>query len=310
LPRILAFCLLFALLGVAAAHEGSYGILLLAHGGDPSWNREIMKIRSALEAETPAEAAFGMADAREIQAAVKRLEARRVSKIVAVPLFVNSRSEVMDQTRYVLGLSLKPSEILRDALSGLSHQDACQPQACGAHHHSFSLERVRSSLPLVLTPALDGHPLVAEILLERARALSREPGRETVILVGHGPVDEEANREWLTTMKSLAGVVRARGGFGAVLAATIRDDSPQEVKAAAAQALRRMVREGVGRVLVVPHLIARGGIERHILAILEGLTYSWDGRTLCPHPNMALWAAQAAAEGARREDMKRFWALF
>lgn len=297
--------LLLAVLAPAWAASGgpSYGILLLAHGGAPAWNEQVLALRSSVDETVPTEVAFGMADPKELARALRRLERRRPGKVVAVPLFINSASEVLDQTRYVLGLASRPSETMRRASLAMA-----QAHPFGAHrHHLFSLERVKSSLPLVMTPALDCHPLIGEVLLERARGLSRDPGSETVVLVGHGPVDEAAVRHWEEAMGVLAEGLRKEGGFRAVKAGLLRDDAQASVRAAAVRRLRRMVEEAgrsEGRVLVVPYLIAQGGIEEKIVAALEGLRYEWDSRTIMPHANVGRWLAEVSRRGAQAADMR------
>lgn len=274
-------------LGAAAAE---HGVLLLAHGGDAGWNREVGAVRDRLAERAPTELAIGMADRDALQRAVLALQRVNVKRIVAVPLFVHSRSEVLDQTRYLLGLRERPSEILREAMAHAVHGNG--------RKHSFSSERVAIGVPIAMTAALDDHPLVAEILLERAAKLSRTPGHETVLLVGHGPVDDKANEEWLKTMGRLCEQIKRRGGFKAASAYTLRDDSPPEVQRGAVEQLRQAVAAAGrdGAAIVLPHLIARGGIETHIVAALSGLSYRWDGRTLLPHPNIARWA-EAAGDG-------------
>lgn len=258
------------------------GLLLLAHGGNRDWNREVAKVRDGLEASAPTEVALGMADPKTIQAAIDKLEKSGVKKIVVVPLFVNSSSEVLEQTRYVLGLREKPSEVMRRAAEHMpkSHRG----------HHMFSLERAKTSLPVSMTPALDDHPLVAEILAERARRLSMEPSEETVVLVAHGPVDEAAMSGWDAAMTSLAGRLT---GFKEVAYVSLRDDAPPPVRAAAVQRLRALV-ESRNNVIIVPLLMARGGIEKKIPAALKGLKYRWDGKTLMPHPNIERWVKEVA----------------
>lgn len=292
--------LLFALGAGALESPPPYGVLLLAHGGNDEWNREILEVRRTLGGKIPVEVAFGMADPREISAAVGRLEAARAGRIVAVPLFINSSSEVMDQTRYVLGLAEKPSETLLKSMRAGGHGTG--------HPHAVSSQRVEVNVALILTPALDDHPLVSEVLSERARTLSKDPGREVVVLVGHGPVDDRANTSWERTLRNLASELRKRGGYRAVRGATLRDDAPPAVRERAVRELRRLISRSAveGRVLVVPYLIARGGIEEKVPAALKGLKYSWDARTLMPHPAILRWVKESAAGGAKRDDMRRF----
>ncbi len=301
------FVLAFLAASWAADAPASYGVLLLAHGGDAQWNREVEAVGRDLRAKVPVEIAFGMADQAAISEAVRRLEARGPAKIVAVPLFVNSESEVMDQTRFVLGLRSEPSKTLGDALRAMGEAHAGHPGAA-AHSHSFSTERVKIRSPFVLTPALDEHPVVLDILAERAKALSKDPSREVVLLVGHGPVDEKAHRAWSRTLRNLSGELRKRGGYRAVRGATLRDDAPPAVRAKAVQELRALVTRSAveGRVLVVPYLMAKGGIEGKVLDALKGLKFAWDAKTLMPHPAIARWVEESAAVGSKKEDMRRF----
>lgn len=284
-----------------APSAGSYGVLLLAHGGGAQWNAEAARIARSLSRQAPTELALGMADRDEIQAALERLAARRVSKVVAVPLFISSRSEVLDQTQYVLGLRAKPSETLKRAMAALP------PEAMRAMHamHGGKMPdldaRASTKLPVVMTKALDDDPVVADIELDRARALSKDPKRETVFLVAHGPVNDKENQDWLSTMRRVARIVKERGGFRDVQVATIRDDSPKPVKAAALRELRGRVRAAgkAGRAIVLPYLIARGGIEDHISAALAGLPFAWSGRTLAPDPRLARWASRQARAASK-----------
>lgn len=293
----IAAALSLLLLAAPARAEAPYGILLLAHGGDASWNQEVERLRAEVDAKVATETALGMADPKSLQAAVDRLQKRKVKRIVAVPLFVQSRSEVLDQTAYALGLTDTPSEALRAGLERMAKAHG----AHAAHHgHSmeFSVERVKASAPIALARALDDHPLVGRILNERAQALSKDPARERVVLVAHGPVDEKAVAAWNGSMRSLCAALK---GFRSCDHALLRDDAAPEIRAAAVAALRAKVAGAKGeksRALVLPVLIARGGIERKIVKDLAGLDYAWDGRTLMPHDGFAGWVLERAAAAA------------
>lgn len=282
--------------------SAALGILLLAHGGDPSWNAEVEKLRASVDAKAPAEAALGMADPESLQAAVERLQARGVRRIAAVPLFVSSNSEVLDQTKYALKLADKPSEALRLGFERMAkaHAGAHAHHGAGAmpagHRMEFSLARVDAKVPVAMTAALDDDELVASILLERAKGLSKDAKGETVILVAHGPFDDEAVAAWQGALDRLAARVRKEGGFKAAGAALLRDDSAPEVRSAAVMRLRKAVEYAGGKALVVPVLIARGGIEKKIETDLKGLKYAWDGKTLMPHDGFDSWVLRRASE--------------
>jgi sirohydrochlorin ferrochelatase len=275
-----------------AAPKATDGVLLLAHGGDPAWNAEVESLRVRVDSAAPAELALGMADPAALQAAVDRLEGRGVSRIVAVPLFVHSRSEVMDQTRYALGLADKPSEVMREAAERMKHMK--MPPGMPMHRMpSFSLERVRLKVPIFMAAAIDSDPFVSRVLLDRAKALSRDPGRETVVLVAHGPVDDADVPAWMESLAAHAEAVRAGGPFGAAVFGVLRDDAPPPVRARAVAALRALVSAASargGRALVVPVLIARGG--------LAGLDFAWSGEALMPHDGFDAWVLSRASSAA------------
>ncbi|MEK7389626.1 MAG: hypothetical protein AAB036_08005 [Elusimicrobiota bacterium] len=292
---------LLTLLTLAGQAQKSqpYGILLLAHGGNSAWDKNVEQLRARADARVPTELALGMADAAALQRGVDRLAARGIKKIIAVPLFVLSRSEVLDQTRFALGLREKPSEVLRDALAALPHGHGSH--GASGHRHSFSTASVRLPLPLEMTPALDDDPLVSRILRARARALSSAPSRETVILVAHGPVDDAALPAWQGTLSTLAGRLKSEGGFRGVSYALLRDDAPAPVRSAAVADFRAQVSAASksGKALVVPLLIAQGGIENKIPRDLAGLEYSWNAKTLMPDDRFAAWVLARAAAAAQ-----------
>ncbi len=303
----LAAVLLAASRGVAAILAAPdakpYGILLLAHGGEKGWDAEIERLRVRVDSTVPTEAAIGMADPATLQAGIDKLAARGVARVIAVPLFIHSRSEILDQTAYALGLSDKPSEVLRAA----SERMKSMPMPPGMPMmNMFSLDRVKTALPITMTTALDDSALVSNILLERAKALSRDAKTETVILVAHGPVDESAVGAWNDALAKHAAFVRREGGFLGASFALLRDDAAPDVRAASVRALRELVRAGGkdGRALVVPVLIARGGIEGKLPRDLAGLKYAWDGSTLMPHDGFEGWVLERAAAAAAAAAQK------
>lgn len=267
---------------VVAAQDKTTGVLVLAHGthahGDhaahapetvPSWNAAVLNAVQPLKSKYPLEVAFGMADPETIKESVRKLEEKGVRDVVVVPLFISSHSPIIGNSRYILGLQ----------------QELALTTDVGA------LPRIDSKVRFTMTKALDDSPLVAETLLERAKDMSVNPDRETIILVGHGPNDENENRLWLNDMRKLASLVQEKWRFKEVLAATWRSDAQKSIKDKAVQELRRMV-ETAGKdgwVIVVPHLLASGGVEGEIADALKGLSYRYNGKALLPHENITKW---------------------
>ena len=256
--------------------EPKVGVLVVAHGGTNRWNAAVREAVKQTKLKMPIEVALGMGmhphEATGFQVAVDRLERKGVERIVVVPLLVSSHSDVYRQFEYLFGV----------------RTEAAWPQ----------VKPLRLEVPVVMGGALDADPLVGEILLARAKALSRQPEKETVILLAHGPNDDADNERWLADMRQLAGAIKTSGGFHEVLSLTLRDDAPRAVQEQATQRLRQAVQRvgEQGRAVVVPLLIAPGGIERKIPERLAGLSYQFSGQTLLPHPKVAGWVARQARQ--------------
>ena len=296
----LLLALLSALLtpGVVEAQ----GVLLLAHGGSGDWNREVLALADRIDSSRPVEVAFGMANKRTIQDAVDRLTERGVSGIVAVPLFISSHSSVLRATEYLLGSRDEaPPELQAFARMGArrdsGHADA---DADADADPSFDrTTRIETAVPISVTTALDGHSLVAEILISRAVDVSRTPEDEIVVLVAHGPSSAEDNDLWLDNMRSLAERMHLRTRFSRIQYLTVRDDAPDPVRSQATAELRAVVEGAVQEgksVLVVPLLLTYGGIEVGIRRRLEGLPYRMARQALLPDVRLAQWVLVQAAD--------------
>jgi len=256
---------------VAIAESSEVGVLILAHGAGPEWNGQVQKAVEEAKIPYPTEIAFGMGmmpqEVENIQKAVQRLESQGIRRIRAIPLLVSSYSSVYRQYEYLLGLRPEPS---------------------WPHH---PVNPVKLQADVRMGRALDDSSLVAQVLLERALGLSKEPAKEAVLLVGHGPEEDPDNEKWLAAMQSLGDRVQREGRFAAIAAATLRDDAPAAVKE---EAIRRLRSQAVSlsksyRVLVVPLLMSKNGIEQKIAHALEGLPAVYTGEALLPHANISRW---------------------
>jgi len=259
--------------------ERTIGVVVLAHGGSRRWNQTVRRTVAQAKLSVPTEVVFGMGmhphEVDQLQQAVERLERRGARRLVVVPLLISSSSEVMRQFQYLFGLREHgPWEAMVRPLT------------------------LRT--PILMTGPLEDDPAVAEVLVERAQRLSRSPQEEAVVLVAHGPTSDDDDARWHETMERLAAAVRVRGGFQAVIPVTMRDDAPTPVQEAATARMRAVVEECSrrGRTLVVPLLIARGGIEAKIPQRLTGLAYAYRGEALLPHPSIVQWLTRQVEQAA------------
>ena len=196
----------------AQTPTASTGVLLMAHGGAPSWNERVLAVASEANGIQPTEVAFGMASRASLQAALDRLVARGVKDVVAVPLFVSSHSSVITSTEYLLGLRpTAPADLA--IFAKMKHEGHGTPADDPHAAHVDPASPVQVSVPIRMTPAFNRHPLVGQIVADRARALSTAPASEAVILVAHGPVPDDDNRRWLADMAVLADAIKAAAPF-------------------------------------------------------------------------------------------------
>lgn len=268
-----------------AAEPEAYGVLVMAHGGGGEWNDGVLEAVEPLRDDYVLEVAFGMADAASLQAGVAALEARGAARIGVVRLFV-SRDSFRERTEQVLGLAPgappRPAEPAADA--------------AGGERTSMAFWRIDTDAELALgDEGLSEAPEVGPVLLTRARSLSRDPRREDVLVLAHGPGEDAENARWLEHMNRQAETIRRSEPFHAVRVATLREDWPDK-RAAALDEVRAFVAasSAAGRTpIVIPYRVHGFGPYAEAL---EGLEYVANERGLLPHPAITDWIARQAEQ--------------
>jgi len=158
------------------------------------------------------------------------------------------------------------------------------------------LWRVQSSAEFALSrEGLMDSPLCGEILAARTRGLSRDPARESILILGHGPGDDAENARWLERMERAADPVRAAGAFRTVRVETLREDWPDKRREAETR-IRAFVQAGGargGRVLVLPFRLFGFGPYAEVL---QGSAYDSDGKGLLPDERVGRWMREAASK--------------
>jgi sirohydrochlorin ferrochelatase len=315
--------LLCLMLGVfiAQIQAQSTGVLILAHGGSEEWNQAVVEAAKPLKEDHHVEIAFGMANAVTMQNGIKSLEDNDVSEIVVVPLFISSHSPIISQTEYLLGLR---NELADDPMPLMHHVDEYlemvgkeTPDSSRMRHGMLfpeNLQPLSVDTKVIITQALDDHDVVAQILYDRISELSENPADETVLLVAHGPNQENDNEKWIENMESLSRKIQKTqkkngDGFKQIFAFTVRDDAPNPIFNQAKQQLRALVRQAdqFGDVIVVPLFLSSGGREDAVAERLSGLDFKWNGKTLLPDPkisNFLVNSVEKALENSQQSEME------
>ena len=280
--------------------DTNIGIMILAHGsmgGNQTWNTLVKEVSAPLSDSYPIEVAFGMANAPNMQKAIDKLEAQGVNKIVVVQLFISSHSPIIRQNEYLLGLR---DELADPAMPMMLHDHATGRMKVEIPEN---LQPLDINSEILLTPPLDDHPLVAEIVLDRIQTLSTNPAKETVLIVAHGPNSPVDNEMWLKEIESIGKQIKAelagRGiAYKDIIAHTVRDDADEETHEQARLEFRKYVEDADadGTAIVIPLLLSKGGVEKKYLTRLEGLNFKWSGETLLPHYNISHFIQQSVEE--------------
>lgn len=280
------------------ATSADVGVVVLAHGADWFWNRDIRNALAPVDAEHKLAYAFSMADPPVVERAIDKLEKQDVRAIVVVRAF-SMASSFLPSVQRMLGLDVEAAEGVHDGHHG-GHDMGMMMHHGGMGHMSLAAApRIRSGVPVVTVGGVGSSPLMAKALLANARSVSKDPARETVILVAHGQGADAANQRWLTLLGNLAKQMRVDGGnhFRAIEYTTWREDWPDKRKQAVKH-VREMVKQAErnhGRALIVPSRInRRGRADRY----LKGLQFGWS-QGFAQTPYFAQWFEQEISRGVK-----------
>ena len=288
------------------------GVIINAHGSDFIWNQTMRDALASLDSRYKIEYAFSMADRPSIETALTRLQQRGVKGAVIVRVF-GRKDSFQDTIEKMVGMDVE-TEMIQHHGQHAGHDMAVRPVESetthqgqhtghdmagghGADGHTMMGGRIRTPLVVTSFGGLEDHPLFAEALLDRARHLSREPGKETIILVAHGAGEDSQNAAWMQILERLAEHMRIMGGdqFRAIKFATWREDWPgkREEWIARVRDMVEKARGDNGRAIVIPARTNSVGPEAEFL---EGLDYVL-GEGFAPNPLFARWVELQIREG-------------
>jgi hypothetical protein len=166
--------------------------------------------------------------------------------------------------------------------------------------HSMAFFRVETSSKFELTKdGLADAAGMGAVIADRARALSKTPATEDVLILAHGPGDDAENTRWLAKLDERAAAVRTAAPFRRVHVETLREDWPDK-RVDAEKRIRDFVTraktEG-GTAIVIPFRVQGFG---PYAKVLEGLDYVSDGTGLIPHDQVGAWISTQIEELATR----------
>ena len=256
-----------------AASPSEIGVVIMPHGSTQPWNDAAERVIEPLKAKYKIEMAYGMGDPGIIQEAVSKLEQQGIKRIVFVRM-------------YQLAHHMKPSS---DYILGLA--ESPRPHgASGGHGHDANYPpQVRSAVLFSAFGGYEEYPEIAQVVCERIAEISKDPAKETVLLLAHGSETDQDNAEWISVMN--ANIERVKkdprcASFKAIKAATVREDWPEQRERAVAD-VRKTIQENAktGRVLVIANRLYGSGPYKKMLT---GLDFEMNEKGLV-HPVITRW---------------------
>ena len=248
------------------AKKDQVGVVIMPHGATQPYNDAVEKTIEPLRKKYRIEMAYGMGDPKTIQKAISRLERQGIRKIAFVRMYSLS-GQMKDKTDYILGLRNK----LPDDWKG-----PVPPQ-------------VRTGAVIKSFGGYEEDTLIAEILLERIREVSKRPSEETIVLLAHGSGNDRDDQAWRNTMKNNIDWIQKHleAPFKDIVALTLREDW-EDKRQMALKEIRQTIDKASksGKVLIISNRLHGSGPYNRFL---KGLNYQMNAKGLAPHPNLTRW---------------------
>jgi sirohydrochlorin ferrochelatase len=258
--------------------EGMEGILIIDHGSsDPRRAeavRELAGLVNPINSSIPVAVAFAENAAEEetISGAIARLLDLGASRIIAVTLFTG---ETIDHE--------EAREAVYSALNNINHTRVLMTSP------------MHTGVVAEVVGPIDDHPLIADLILDRAREVSRDESNETLILApwGSSTYFEESEIQ----ARSLAKRIKSGSKFKDVRFGFMEYQGSPSIREAVQKA------QGESVIVVTVNSMGMKYVDDLIAGLLEGLNYTYNGNgfygygeKLDVHPNIARWIEHKIAE--------------
>lgn len=149
------------------AHGSHAGHHHLAGGGHSKWEHYVSMVVSSAKKRisSPVELAFGMWDQQSFQAGINKLAQKNICELRIIPFFLNSHSEMIEIQKYMFGINQTNNSPIE-----------------------VNKVEIPESIKIVkFGKALDDHIFLSEILYDRIVEIAKQPAKQGLILVAHGP---------------------------------------------------------------------------------------------------------------------------
>ena len=265
--------------------HGDIGVLILSHGVGENSDRMLKEALEPVTSQQPAAIGFGMAmmTSAHLQSAVDDLIERGAKTIVLVQNGTTTDSTTLTRKwRYIFDMG--------DAATYLE------------------VPKVKADVKFIMTDHFEDHPLITDILYDHVKEVSKDPANEVVIIVGHGPEDNEDNEPDLEILSAHVDRIAAKNEFADVKIINLQDDAIPPIRKSNVKRLRRWIKKADDNgqdVIVVAIAAASHGVQSHIRQDLRGLNYTFADKGMAEHPKYIEWIAAAIEESLAAKSIAR-----
>lgn len=234
------------------------GILLIAHGSsNPTWQRDIEYAVQQVGTDLPIVISYlEFTEEQTIEKGIRQLESKGMRTIVTIPLFISSGSTHIDEIKFALGV-IEETSVNTD------------------------LTKIDTDCQLIWCDPMDDDPAILKLIADRIASMSVEPENEIILLVAHGSDEPNFHDIWEQLLGKIKREISSNFSFQQVVHGTLHPDNLRKT----AESLQNK-----GKILVLPLFLCEGYFTNKVIpARLEGLTYTWEGKTYLPHPRVSSW---------------------
>lgn len=263
--------------------RGDIGVLILSHGVGENSDRMLKEALEPVTTVYPTAIGFGMAmmTSAHLQSAVDDLVERGAKKIILVQNGTTTEyNSLTRQWKYIFGL--------------------------GEEATYLEVPVVQADVEFVLSEPFADNSLITDILYDHVKEVSKNPTNEVVIIVGHGPEDNEDNEPDLEILSAHVDRIAARNEFADVKIINLQDDAIPPIRKSNVKRLRRWITKATDNgqdVIVVAIAAASHGVQAHIRQDLRGLTYTFADKGMSEHPKYVEWLSVAVQNSLETDQM-------
>lgn len=267
------------------------GVLLVNHGSrSATWRNALLQLESSVAPSLLAKAtvksvktAFMEYTEPSIATRMKEFDQEGFTDVIIVPIFLTVSPHTFDDIPTILGMKEDPHSM-----------------------QQLKIEKIQRYTPRSkphITPPLDFTDILQRNLVRRVSALSKDPAREGLVLIGYG--DETYDKEWVELFNKVAGHVRKQtgiSGYSYGWCGHIANYKPEETTAAINAVLKTS-----RTALVIPVLVAHDELFQ-VKIIGDGIAQVPDYKTrvvyrpdaILPDSNVEHWVVSVTEDHIRQ----------